>query len=418
MSTTTTVTSPRRSRRPLVNTIIWLHGASSFCLGLVYPYTSIYLSDRPAIGTGGVALYYGLSGIANLVAALVLALGLIRPPRTALGVVGNLLSCAGYIILSTVHTPGEVAVAGIANGAGQGCFLAAIIPIVNALVTEGERRRTFAFRYQVLNGTLAAGSLVAGLLTAVFSRDAIHYLMIANAVGYIPIALTLAITGRISSRAAAAARAGESPAPTELPMPVGALIKAALTVALFQMGMYLFGFSQFEATMPLTADRLMHQGLTFISVLISINVIVIVLAQPVMTRLLERRSEVFGLRVGVALWVTGYLLVGILSVARSPLPMVGLVAFATLFALGECAYSCSYHPWLISRVPDKDLTRANALSNSMMGVGLFAGPTIGVALVTTGSVVAVWLVLGALCTLVTLTTIRRRLPALAPETTA
>jgi MFS family permease len=98
--------------------------------------------------------------------------------------------------------------------------------------------------------------------------------------------------------------------------------------------------------------------------------------------------------------------------------MVGLVAFATLFALGECAYSCSYHPWLISRVPDKDLTRANALSNSMMGVGLFAGPTIGVALVTTGSVVAVWLVLGALCTLVTLTTIRRRLPALAPETTA
>jgi MFS family permease len=123
----------------------------------------------------------------------------------------------------------------------------------------------------------------------------------------------------------------------------------------------------------------MHQGLTFISVVISINVIVIVLAQPVMTRLLERRSEVFGLRVAVTLWVSGYLAVGVLSVAPSPLPTIGLISFATLFALGECVYSFSYHPWLISRVPELDLTRANALSNSMMGVGLFAGPTIGVA---------------------------------------
>jgi hypothetical protein len=31
-------------------------------------------------------------------------------------------------------------------------------------------------------------------------------------------------------------------------------------VSLFQFGVYLFGYSQFEATAPLVTDRLMHIG--------------------------------------------------------------------------------------------------------------------------------------------------------------
>jgi hypothetical protein len=79
-----------------------------------------------------------------------------------------------------------------------------------------------------------------------------------------------------------------------------------------------------------------------------------------------------------------------------------------LFALGECACSCSYHPWLISRVPDAKLMRANALSNSTMGIGLFLGPSIGVALVGTGRASMVWLTLGVLCGLVGITTARQQ----------
>jgi hypothetical protein len=52
--------------------------------------------------------------------------------------------------------------------------------------------------------------------------------------------------------------------------------------------------------------------------------------------------------------------------------------------------------------------RANALSNSTMGIGMFIGPSIGVGLVGTGNASVVWLTLGTLCGLVGITTASRR----------
>jgi hypothetical protein len=402
-STVTDAAAPANPRTAY--RIILVHGLSSFCYGLVFPYTGIYLSGIPEIGTGGVALYYATSGTANLVVALVLAAGWVRPPRVGLAVLGNLMSCTGYLILAMVHSLTLVGVAAAANGMGQGCFMAAIIPIINSLVSEGDRRQVFARRYQVLNATLAAGTLVAGLITALLSERVIHSLILVNAAGYLPIA---AILVRYRTTAAASERArSEQQAEAGTPgSSLTALLKAAAAVILFQLGVYLFGFSQFEATMPLVTDKLMHAGLGWISIVIAINVVVIVVMQSRITRLLERRTEQFGLRAAVTLWSGGYLLVGLTMFAPSPVRFTGLALYSVLFALGECAYSCSYHPWLISRVPEEALTRANALSNSTMGIGMFLGPTIGVGLLSSGSAALVWLALGVLCASVGLTTVR------------
>ena len=159
-------------------------------------------------------------------------------------------------------------------------------------------------------------------------------------------------------------------------------------MSLFQFGVYMFGYGQFEATAPLVADKLMHIGLGWISVLVAVNVAVIVAAQKWVTASLERHAEVVGLRIAIGLWVAGHLVVGALTFSPPPLPLGGLLLYGVLFVLGECAYSCSYHPRLIFKVPDAELMRANALSNSMMGIGLFFGPSIRVVLVGNHDVAA------------------------------
>ncbi len=395
-----------RDIRP-VYWLLGLHGVSSFCYGMVLPYTSIFLSGQDGVGTGGVAAYYAASGVANMAVAAVLALGWLRPPRIALGVTGNALSALGYLVLPAVSSAPQAALAAIAVGAGQGCFLAAVIPIVSSLVDETETRRIFALRYQILNATFALGSLAAGILTSLLTSSVLPYLFVACAIGYLPIAFALLVTRR-ASEAGREARRSEREAAGEdgRPLPTKLLLRATFGVVVFEAFVALFAFAQFEGTAPLVAYKLMDVGLSWIPVLITVNVAVVVFAQPLMTRIIEPRGDVFGLRAAVGLWVAGYALVGLAALA-GPLALPGLLAYAVLFGLGECAYSCSFYPWMIGRVPDSELTRITALTNGMMGVGLFAGPPIGIALVGGGSAALVWFALAALCAVAVLGTVRR-----------
>lgn len=398
------------SRLRTVRRILALHGLSSFCYGLALPFIGIYLAGRPGIGTGGVALYYAASGIANVVVSLLLATGLIRLSRTALGVAGLCLLAACFLILPFARSvPGALAAA-VGSGTGQSCFMTAVIPIISALVPAERRRQVFARRYQILNGTLAAGSMVAGLFVAGFSRSAIPWMFAGNALGYLPLAATFLLTRKVT------AAAQEAPAPESDQggrgdggsLATWGLVRISAAAALFQFGVYLFGFSQFETTAPLVADRLMRTGLSSVSVMFTVNVVVIAVFQGLATRLLRSRSEEAGLRTALTLWMAGFLAVAALSFGPGPLRLSGLVLYATLFGLGEAAYSCSFHPWLISRVPDRELTRASALCNSAMGVGTFLGPAVGVGLLHFGSPALVWLPLAGGCALAGLSTLRGR----------
>ena len=189
-----------RLRLPLrpgrADVIIAAHGLSSVCYGMAYPYTAIFLAGRPSVGTVGVVIYYAASGTANLVMTLLLAVGWIRLPRVALGIMGNALWLSGYLLLAVAPSRPLVAVAAVGVGAGQGCFLAAVVPILNSLIAAEDRRRVFGRRYAVLNATLAAGSLVAGLIVAVTGARALSSFFVVCAIGIIPVAVAMLLAGR------------------------------------------------------------------------------------------------------------------------------------------------------------------------------------------------------------------------------
>jgi Arabinose efflux permease len=258
-----------------VDTLIGAHGLSSFCLGLAMPYTAIYLADRPGVGTAGVAVFFAFSGGANLAVALLLSTGALKLGRIPLGVLGTLLWLAGYLTVPMVGTLPTAIAAGVAVGAGQGGFMAAIIPLINGLITADERRQVFARRYAVLNATLAGGSLLSGLLTLVLPRTIIPYFFLANAVGILPLTAAIWLVRRHAA-GPSASQGDDTAAP---PLPVLGLWKVMLPVALFQLTAALFAFSQFDATAPLVSTRLMHMPLFMVSLMLFVDVIVVVIGQ-------------------------------------------------------------------------------------------------------------------------------------------
>jgi MFS family permease len=394
--------------------LILLNGVSTFGSGLVYPYTALYLSQVPAMGTAGVSVFYGAAAAANLVTAAVLATGWVKPPPTLLGFAGTLMLAVGFLGTAAAGSLTFLFTAVLFIGCGQGCLLVAMVPVLNSLTSQEQRRSVFARRYRAVNIGLGLGAVVAGLTTGFFATSAVPWLFVCNALSYLP--LTYAFH-RLRARArreqvevAAREQAGTPEEETGRRSATGGLGwlgPAGALAVLFQLGSYLFGHSQFEATSPLVAVRLMGIGLGTVSALLLVNTAVVALGQGWVTRRLSSRDATYGLRVAVLLWVAAYLVA--MGSAFGPLPVryAGLLLFAVVFAVGECAYSCSFHPWLIDSVQPKDVTRVSALASGAMGIGTAAGPSIGVALVLTGEAAVVWVGLAGLCLLLLLTLGRR-----------
>ncbi|MEF9905561.1 MFS transporter [Streptomyces sp. P9-A2] len=403
--------------------LILLNGVSTFGSGLVYPYTALYLSELPEMGTAGISVFYGAAAAANLVTAAVLATGWIKPPPTRLGFAGTLMLAVGFLGTAAAGSLTALFAAVLFIGCGQGCLLVSMVPVLSSLTPREQRRSVFARRYRAINVGLGLGAVVAGLTTGFFATSAVTWLFVANALSYLP--LTYAFH-RLRARerreevrgaereAAGAPREEAAEAQEAADGRLKWLGAAGALAVLFQLGAYLFGHSQFEATSPLVAVQLMGIGLGTVSALLLVNTAVVALGQTWVTRLLSSRDETFGLRTAVLLWVAAYVVA--MGSAFGPLPVryAGLLLFAVVFAIGECAYSCSFHPWLIDSVEAKDVSRVSALASGAMGIGTAAGPSIGVALTLTGEAPVVWLGLASLCLLLLFTLGRRHLAARNP----
>ncbi|MFF1920720.1 MFS transporter [Streptomyces sp. NPDC058221] len=417
------MSTPRGPGRRLTaaDRLILLNGVSTFGSGLVYPYTALYLSELPEMGAAGVSVFYGAAAAANLLTAAVLATGWIKPSPARLGFTGTLMLAVGFLGTAAAGSLTALFAAVLFVGCGQGCLLVSMVPVLSSLTSQDQRRSVFARRYQAINVGLGLGAVVAGLTTGFFTTSAVPWLFVANALSYLPLAYAfhrLRARERREEVRVAEVRVAEREETVEAREAAGGRLKwlgtAGALAVLFQLGAYLFGHSQFEATSPLVAVRLMGIGLGAVSALLLVNTAVVALGQSWVTRLLSSRDETFGLRAAVLLWVAAYAVAMGSAFGPQPVRYAGLLLFAVVFAIGECAYSCSFHPWLIDSVEAKDVTRVSALASGAMGIGTAAGPSIGVALTLTGEAFVVWLSLASLCLLLLLTLGRRRVAVRRP----
>jgi hypothetical protein len=364
---------------------------SSFGSGLVLPITAIFLVSRTSLGVGGVAAYFAVAAAAEVATSSALATARARLSPGTLGGSGYLVLAVGYALLGSAKGLAAVLAIAVVVGLGRGASAGGLAAFLRQTTDDEQLGDVFARRYRALNIGLGTGLLAATVVLSLASTAVLPGLFIANGATFVPLAIYL-IRRRASGRPAAAATPGSAPG-----ISLARLIRRAGPKCLVDLCIFAFAYSQFDSSLPLTATRLSHARLGFVSAIVAVNTVAVIVLQPPVTRALRRWSPGHGMQVAMVSWLAGYVIALAASSRPGVVSWAGLAVLAVLFAGGEAAYASSYQPWLFAAVPKSESIRVSSLSNVTSSVGLSLGPSLGAVLVTTGQPALVWASLAGGC---------------------
>ncbi|AKJ10265.1 hypothetical protein ABB07_09635 [Streptomyces incarnatus] len=375
--------------------------ASHAGIGLVFPLTSIFISDHLGLGGAGAGRYFVAMAAAGCAAAVIGGPRADRGAAAAVGAVGTTSLVVSYALLGAASGDLPVVLSGVLAGTGYGLQYAAITGVVTALVPASLQRRAFVLRHVMTNVGMGLGAAAGGLLLAGSGRSTgmLRHLYEAAAAGSVPLAVVfLAVRGLCHSHPAGTPPGdGGTPDAGESRQGYRVLLRSR-PLALLMLGQALFaavGFTQIEAAVPLLMHHGMGVGLTGVSLVTAGNALALLVLQHPVGRRFERWPETGALTVAPLLWCAAFGAGGLAATVQGAARSVLLGVFAALFALGEIAYSSAFFPLLVRLSGPASLGRGSALSSLAWSAGTVAGPPAGIAVVTATGPVAGWLALAA-----------------------
>ncbi|KOV31899.1 hypothetical protein ADK60_14450 [Streptomyces sp. XY431] len=380
--------------------------ASSAGIGLVFPLTSIYISDRLGLGGTGAGTYFVAMAAAGCAAAVLGGPRADRGSAAAVGAVGTTSLVLSYALLGAAGGSLPVTASGLLAGVGYGLQYAAITGVVTALVPAAGQRRAFVLRHVMTNAGMGLGATGGGLLLAA-GRPAgtLPWLYEAAAAASVPLAVLFLLVHRRRRAVPAVPDVPAVPAVPDggaadrEPDPPGyrALLRSR-PIALLMLAQALFataGFTQIEATVPLLLHHGMGIGLAGVSAVTAGNALVLLLLQHPVARRLEALAEEAALIAAPLLWCAAFGAGALATATDGAARTALLAAFAALFAIGEIAYSSAFFPLLVRFSGPASLGRGSALSSLAWSTGTAVGPPLGIAVVTATGTGTGWLALAA-----------------------
>ncbi|MDH6111723.1 MFS family permease [Kitasatospora sp. MAP12-15] len=357
--------------------------------GLVYPVTAIHIATDLRLGVPAVALFYGTFAVAAGVFGPLGGSLASRFGARLTAVVGGSCQIAAWTTMACVWGLPQVMVVAALSGLGSSLFFPALFSTILSGVPEELRKRTFGFRYTVINLGIAAGAGLSGLLVV---RVAPSILFLANAVSFVPVILWVWRHGDSGEAAEPSAASEESAGRSSV---WSRAFGIALAVTFL---MSAFGAVQLESTVPLILRRLAHESLSMVTVVTVVNAVAVVLLQRLLRARVDRFGNAGAVALGAGLWVAAYAL-GLLATGLSDSQFWCskglLMCFAVVFAAGEVVVASSLTPLIVGLVAPGAAARATGTSGSAWSLGTLAGPAVGSTAVALAGPMGSWGVLAA-----------------------
>ncbi|GAA2651406.1 MFS transporter [Streptomyces vastus] len=346
----------------------------AFGLGFTVPYLYVYVAQVRELGAVTAGLVLAVFAVAALVVLPLAGRAIVRRGALPVLLVALVTAALGALSLGLASSAVSMLPAAGVLGAGQAVMQPALATMIVDCSTAGTRSRAFAMQFFLQNLGLGVGGLIGGHLvdatrpgsfTLLFSVEAAMFLLLVG----IMATVRMPDAPRIGSGAPRAKGNWKE------------LLGNRAMVQLCVLGFVLFFacYGQFESGLSAYGVEAAGISTSTLGTALAANTAVIVVAQFVVLRFVERRRRsrviaAVGLIWAVAWGVAGYAGLGHGSQAMATAAFISTYA---LFGLGEAMLSPTVAPLVADLAPAGMAGQYNSAFALVKQLALAVGPAVG-----------------------------------------
>jgi MFS family permease len=346
---------------------------SAFGLGFTVPYLYVYVAQVRDLGAGAAGAVLAVFAMAALVVLPFTGRAIDRRGPLPVLVGAALLAAAGALGMGLANSVATVVGAAALLGAGTAVMQPALATMIVWCSPTATRTRAFAMQFFLQNLGLGVGGLIGGQLVDA-SRPGSFLLLFS-----IEAAMFLVLAG-----IAATVTMPRSPSLGQTPRgerPKGGLLAHRAMVQLCVLGFVLFFacYGQFESGLAAYGTEAAGIEPSALGMALAANTAVIVAAQFLVLRFVERRRRTRVIAWVGLIWAVAWLIAGYAGLGHGSQAMATAAFIATygLFGLGEAMLSPTVAPLVADLAPESMVGQYNSAFALVKQLALAVGPAVG-----------------------------------------
>ncbi|MEV8407226.1 MFS transporter [Streptomyces niveus] len=353
---------------------------SAFGLGFTVPYLYVYVAQVRDLGASTAGAVLAVFAMAALVALPFTGRVIDRRGPLPVVVGGAVLAAVGAVGMGVAATVPAAVFSAALLGAGTAVMQPALATMIVWCSDPSTRTRAFATQFFLQNLGLGLGGLIGGQLvdvnrpgsfTLLFGVEAAMFLVLAAVAGTVKLPRTSSASSSVLPKEAAGAGGGG----------LRALLGHRAMVQLCVLGFVLFFacYGQFESGLAAYGTEAAGIDPSTLGIALAANTAVIVVAQFVVLRLVERRRRSRVIASVGLIWAVAWIIAGYAGLGHGSQTMATAAFISTyaLFGLGESMLSPTVAPLVADLAPGEMVGQYNAAFALVKQLALAVGPAVG-----------------------------------------
>ncbi|MEU8530436.1 MFS transporter [Streptomyces sp. NPDC048629] len=349
---------------------------SAFGLGFTVPYLYVYVAQVRELGASTAGAVLAVFALAALMVLPFSGRAIDRRGPVPVLLAASVLASLGALGMGLSDSVPAVVASAAVLGAGTAVMQPALATMIVWGSTPATRTRSFAMQFFLQNLGLGVGGLIGGQLVdesrpgsfiLLFSIESVMFLVLAA------IVLTVRMPG---SPALQDTRPGDKPAGG-----VRALLGHKAMVQLCVLGFVLFFacYGQFESGLAAYGTEAAGIEPSTLGIALAANTAVIVVAQFVVLKFVERRRRSRVIAAVGLIWALAWIVAGYAGLGHGSQAMATAAFISTyaLFGLGEAMLSPTVAPLVADLAPEAMVGQYNSAFALVKQLALAVGPAVG-----------------------------------------